>query len=588
VERHQEIVVLLLFFFLSTVPLSLCASSLPADPLPQPVADNMYFEYPTQTWIVESTGYLDQFIEWEFEPIGGRTYDNLKKNPFLEWVALWKQKPYITFLDGEKNIVIVENPFLSYQTQKNLDFIDVEMAKNSFSLKNLAGFEKASPLQVKQSLLSSSVYPVKVYEKTDFVQLPSATINVRDDTHGSISFTVKEWKPGIRLDFGFNSTITYSGATDNIVVTGGTEGVPVTFTDIYNADVAGGWGQVSRQGTIQFFIECRVTLGDSSTPTYFADTTKEVVSSSSTYGFVVYNYANFRLGQVLNLATKSTTRGCTVYSNIEQLIYSDSLGVVNIYSSTLIGNSVLSYCSIELHGANDLYNNLFIGVEPGACPTIDVFNCLSSNVPSYAYDTCAGIFDRVAITGASWPLAFRTLSLTFTGLYMRQWTYAMFRMINSAANQYFINLDNGDVPWVIAWYGTNTGIIYRQYSFNVFLRVYSGEIMSGANVTLFDKNLGKVFSKLTEDNGSIIQQIVTRGFYNQTGGNTLYDYGPFTLNVTKAGYQTYSYTNMTLDEPIDWRISLSPEVEAGVNYWPLFALAFICALVAVALVVLKR
>ena len=54
--------------------------------------------------------------------------------------------------------------------------------------------------------------------------------------------------------------ISYDAGTDTITVTAGTEAVPITFTDIYNADVAGAWGQVTKTGNM-FVFDCKLAVG---------------------------------------------------------------------------------------------------------------------------------------------------------------------------------------------------------------------------------------------------------------------------------------------------------------------------------------
>jgi len=49
---------------------------------------------------------------------------------------------------------------------------------------------------------------------------------------------------------------------------------------------------------------------------------------------------------------------------------------------------------------------------------------------------------------------------------------------------------------------------------------------------------------------------VSRGYYDQAHGNTLQDYGPHTLTITKAGYQTY-VKKFVLSAKTSWEIKLA-------------------------------
>ena len=79
--------------------------------------------------------------------------------------------------------------------------------------------------------------------------------------------------------------IAYNSGTNIITVTGYTEATPCNFTDIYNADVSGSWGVVTRQCSNQFCITAGIKIGDGSTATYFKDTSKMVRFTAYTAGY---------------------------------------------------------------------------------------------------------------------------------------------------------------------------------------------------------------------------------------------------------------------------------------------------------------
>jgi hypothetical protein len=119
---------------------------------------------------------------------------------------------------------------------------------------------------------------------------------------------------------------------------------------------------------------------------------------------------------------------------------------------------------------------------------------------------------------------------------------------------YLINADTD--TWNTNWVGAQAGILYRQYTFDFTVTDSAGTPISGATVTLKDKNGNTVFSLTTDVNGKISTQTVTRGYYDQPRGNTLQDYSPHTLTITKAGWQKYVKT-FTLAEKTKWEIKLA-------------------------------
>ncbi len=102
--------------------------------------------------------------------------------------------------------------------------------------------------------------------------------------------------------------ITYNAGTDTITVTAGTAGAPNTFTDIYNADVAGGWGQVTKTSNL-FVFSAKLQVGDGSTATYLHDTFKKVILNEI---WTIKNNAELKTG--LQISSKPR-KGCFLVLN---------------------------------------------------------------------------------------------------------------------------------------------------------------------------------------------------------------------------------------------------------------------------------
>lgn len=85
------------------------------------------------------------------------------------------------------------------------------------------------------------------------------------------------------------------------------------------------------------------------------------------------------------------------------------------------------------------------------------------------------------------------------------------------------------------------GGYYAQVSFDVNVVDDTNTAISGATVVLKDKDNNTVFSTTTDANGDITQQWVTYLSNTQAGGGEL-TMSPFTLTITKTGYDTYTRT----------------------------------------------
>lgn len=136
---------------------------------------------------------------------------------------------------------------------------------------------------------------------------------------------------------------TYNSGTDTITVTGYTSGTPCTFTDIYNADVAGGWGQVTRQCSDQFCFDAHLDIGDGSTVSWFADLNKTVIYPNAGTFIAIKENATFRIGEADNVAQKTSKNGCFLketggcqnmigmYKDCKMEIYSSIIDVIGAY-----------------------------------------------------------------------------------------------------------------------------------------------------------------------------------------------------------------------------------------------------------------
>jgi len=205
--------------------------------------------------------------------------------------------------------------------------------------------------------------------------------------------------------------ITYDAPSNTITVTGYTEETPCTFEDIYQADQAGGWGVVTKQGDVQYAIDARLKIGNASTETWFADTEVQVaflstaISGNNQFLIEITRYGNLRFGILLDATNKLSYKGVQIIAGFTQwgigLLYSyrdtllevyschfintnrvggRDLRVHNRYATMKVYNSILDGCKLEpldgtMAGSNDIYDvevkNSNYGVDRPLGSTID-------------------------------------------------------------------------------------------------------------------------------------------------------------------------------------------------------------------------
>jgi len=293
-----------------------------------------YMEYPTETWIIEKQDYFGSWLEWNFIPVDGQHGDK------RVWNFTWRHLPYFdayAIMDD-----FIENPIFEIRLAYD----------NETWLKQI--YDKTEPLQFRtwgdfQSDVSRlAKYPIVPEDKEEFTGLHT-DINILNFDNGSFLVSFKDkWKMGKKITIGFASTITYSGATNTITCIGGTEGSPIDFWDLWNASDVNGWDVVNNTCNTQFKFWCKIQVGDGSTITWFADIDKQVTFNTGiltgNYQFfiAIKNKATFRIGQLDNAPTYSTSRGCYLHSletTYIPLMISDqsATSIIKLYCSLIDG-----------------------------------------------------------------------------------------------------------------------------------------------------------------------------------------------------------------------------------------------------------
>jgi len=194
---------------------------------------------------------------------------------------------------------------------------------------------------------------------------------------------------------------------------------------------------------------------------------------------------------------------------------------------------------------------------------IDVTNGAASFSPSASPTTAP---DLIRVWGGQWYTRFiGSNGVTMKNIFGRGFTSHAIRCQSITANNYLVNPDFDS--WTFYWEGVNTGEVYRQYEFDLTVTYPNGTAINGTStgtrvvIQHYGNNSGVDYNATLNGDGTINQTRLTMGFYNQTGGDTIYSYNPFNLQVTNTtGYQDINM-NFTLDEKKDWTKALTAEIQ---------------------------
>lgn len=332
----------------------------------------------------------------------------------------------------------------------------------------------------------------------------------------------------------------------------------------------GQWGVVWKQAGNQFALDCRIDVADDSTVTWFADAGKAVTFNpgclSADYQSCIglRNYSHFRLGEVIDAAKKLSRKGCFIASfatNNERMIGTwgrdkvDAQLLNSIFARLSAGYSFVNFLDASGWAGQSyvckVWHSIFCVTTP-YLSNADWFDVISSDNPYYCFSQDRGTFSNVKAFNT--PIALQGSSpsvplVTFTNPWVRNCSTALLNI--SAGNTYLINVDTD--TWLMQWWGTGT--VYRQYTIDLKVSDKENNAIAGATVSLLDKDGNTVFSVTTVADGTIAQQTVSRGYYDQAHGSSLQDYGPHMLIVSKPGYQTYR-KKLVIGAPIVWEVKL--------------------------------
>jgi len=313
----------------------------------------------------------------------------------------------------------------------------------------------------------------------------------------------------------------------------------------------------------------------------------------SNYALKVLNNAKVTFGTLLNSERKSTSNGVSFI--VENWYYWNiSEGsILNLYGCSVISDYNLE---IDMYGEGKIYNSMFTDgyymlswFEPA---NYDVYNVYTSNDEDCPITFSSSMsYEGLRIFDSPYLIwLYQDYPCNITNFYGRGATEKTFYIAKiSTIEQAVFYLLNGDLDvWSFEfWYADVK--VYRQYTFDLTIFFENGTEIQNANITIRNDYLGTSSSWLTFTNGSIPQQVYSMGHYNQTGGDTIYNYNPYNITVTYPGYETYrGMINIT--DKLSLEICLCPtKASYGLGLGSGFILALILSLaVLVSIVAIQR
>jgi len=365
---------------------------------------------------------------------------------------------------------------------------------------------------------------------------------------------------------------------------GNTEVNAFAFIDITNAIDYYSWSAEYNKSAseTQFEFNFRIRIGDvSAITTWFVDSAKQVTFVSTVSGIVfeVFQNGYLRFGVLEDLGTKRTSQGVSIIvlndANLQSIVRGYwSLAYVYLYSSSFYKEGQLG--RVGSYGNFRVWNCLFTKnvVLAPYDHSHNYYNVIIQKVSSASIEALTQDVTSERIFGTDvrdFVYSTATNNWKVSDSLVRGSTYITKMENGWSGNGYLVNIDSDN--WATSWLGTSTGEIYRQYEFSLQVQFPNGTKIENASVVISHSGEGggTDFNGTTDANGEIPLQTLTMGFYNQTGGNSIYSYNPYTLNITYGSNWVYEST-FNLTDKTTWLISLvDPSAKiAGVNIPVLF------------------
>lgn len=558
-----------------------------------------YFEYPTETWIIEKQDYFGTFLDWTFVPVDGQQGDK------RVWNFTWQHKAYIeTFNETTEEVKRVENPIFEIReaTGNDTKLSEIYTATSPLQFKSWGDF--------KSDVSRLDKYPIVPEDKEEFVGLYT-NIDVLNDDWGTFQVSFKDkWKPGKKITIGFGSTITYSGATDTITVTGGAEGSEITFWDVWNASDVNGWGVVhnNNESNVQYQIDCKLQIGDGGTQTWFATEGEVVVFTKNVAqtlllkgGYYAPIRTHFRMG---NLDSNEEA-----FNGSISIFETTIAGVEYFYA---LNSDIKFYDSIIVYTSHGICNWYASGSTLGSADIqrskIDFSSTVSLNFFELKVADCQ--IDGLEVYGGSF-LPEITPLYVWNDIYLMGQEYgtgvALFpqfgnpiiiknlKVSDKKTHEFHIygNANCTLIDVVVVWDDItfeapiNSEQWWIRYCFRVNVTDSAGSPIENANITVrhYGTEPAQDFTVLTWANGTHPEQNLLFMKLNATGGATPYYMNPYNLTITKSGYQTYT-ANFTVTEKLEWQISLQSKTANASWTLSLFGLVLIAVCVPALLVII--
>ncbi len=375
-----------------------------------------------------------------------------------------------------------------------------------------------------------------------------------------------------------------------IIVSGGTSGTPLTFKDILDADIAGGWNAFKIANYPTSFNRYYISTDTLILKDYITESNCTLDIDASIYTTSSYNPV-FVFGAYPTADSDFYTKGVTFIQTGE----TSSNKYIYLYNTTLyncsfkdncieVGN-IRTYCVLQIQTNSKIYD-----VDVQAQNQFENFTITNTSV----------VVDGLSISNARFGLnippptgmSLSNITLNGTaGIYLDPFTSGSYTFNNfnfkgvgrPLYNTYATTKNDQEISLVdCAFYACDPedsiigalSSVYRKWTIGLTILDGNGDPIENADVTIKDATETISYSLQTDTNGQISQATTVGKYLPGTVFNATYNsryadvitlYDNFTIEVSKEGYQTYTLPAMTIDEPKNLILKLKPQKKVATD-----------------------
>lgn len=326
-----------------------------------------------------------------------------------------------------------------------------------------------------------------------------------------------------------------------LTITGSTSSDKFSITDLYNADVAGGWGIIIKLDENTYKVNCYLVA----TNQYWYDFEKTIIFADG-----MLNPYDWKLG---NISGENTSAGCNLIFK-QNAFSSVAWTTLNAYRTTFtykfpvspitggdLGTGLgVTSGSFNAGTMQDCTIDRFRGFVPISAGCV-LNNCIFSRFDNL-FSASTATFNGVKCLSGSrvWQISGSNVNVVARGVYA---TANAVLILNSNATS-SLKIINSTVTGAINTNGlVSTGFrLYDQISFNLNVVDSNGTAIPTATVQIYDKDNVLIVDTTTATSGSITEQIISRLYYEVSGTSVLpvNNRYPFLIVISKTGYETYT------------------------------------------------